>query len=63
MVADDPRLVRAVIGGVYETLYQPSSAAGSSNSPICFPDLLYCVLVPYVGHPAALRERDRELRA
>ena len=62
MIASDPRLARAVIGGAYETLYQHVIGGQVERLPDLLPDLLYCVLVPYVGHPAAMRERERELR-
>ncbi len=69
VVAADRRIVRAVIGGVYETLYHAVLSGEVERLPELVPDLLYCVLVPYVGHVAALSERsaprsvDRNRRA
>jgi AcrR family transcriptional regulator len=60
-VAEDRRLARAVIGGVYETLYQRVIAGEVERLPELLPDLLYCVLVPYLGHSAALDERAAAL--
>jgi len=54
--AADRRLARAIVAGAYETLYQ-RLAAGEPNLTALAPDLLYCVLVPYLGHDAALHER------
>lgn len=55
---DDRRLARAVIGGVYETLYERVQAGEVDGLAELLPDLLYCVLVPYVGHTTALAERE-----
>ncbi len=60
-VAEDRRLARAVIGGLYETLYQRVIAGEVERLPELLPDLVYCVLVPYVGHHAALGERESAL--
>jgi AcrR family transcriptional regulator len=59
IVAADRRIVRAVIGGVYETLYHSVLAGEVEHLPQLAPDLVYCVLVPFVGHAAALAERER----
>ncbi len=59
IVAADRRIVRAVIGGVYETLYHVVLSGEVERLPELVPDLVYCVLVPYVGHVAALSERQR----
>ncbi len=46
-------LARAVIGGLAETLYSRIIAGQSDQLPDAGPDLLYCMLVPYVGHNRA----------
>ncbi len=61
VVAQNRRLARAVIGGVYETLYQRVVSGEVEGLPELLPDLLYCVLVPYLGHDAALHERATAL--
>jgi AcrR family transcriptional regulator len=46
-------LARAVIGGLAETLYVRIVAGQSDQLLDAGPDLLYCMLVPYVGHHRA----------
>lgn len=46
-------LARAVIGGLAETLYSRIAVGEADRLPEAGPDLLYCTLVPYVGHHRA----------
>jgi AcrR family transcriptional regulator len=48
------QLARAIVGGLTETLYTRVLAGQTAQLPELGPDLLYCVLVPYVGHAQAL---------
>jgi len=57
-IGNDRRLARAVVGGVYETLYQRIVGGELERLPDLLPDLVYCVLVPYLGHFGALHERE-----
>ena len=47
-------LTRAVIGGVSETLYARVVSDQLDQLPELWPDLVYCALVPYLGHARAL---------
>jgi AcrR family transcriptional regulator len=47
-------LTQAVIGGLYEALYTSIVEDQTDQLPGLVPDLLYCVLVPYLGHAAAI---------
>jgi AcrR family transcriptional regulator len=51
-------LVQAVIGGLSEILYAHIVERQVDRLPEIMPDLLYCVLVPYLGHPTAMRAMD-----
>ena len=53
-------LTQAVIGGVYETLYTCLVEEETGTLPGLFPELLYCVLLPYLGHAAALAASQAE---
>jgi AcrR family transcriptional regulator len=57
-VLADRRLARAIVGGGYETLYA-HLLSGERPLTDLFGDLLYCVLVPYLGHAGALEQRAR----
>jgi AcrR family transcriptional regulator len=46
-------LARAVIGGLAETLYSRIAVGEAERLPEAGPDLLYCMLVPYLGHHGA----------
>ena len=50
-------LERGIIGGVYEMLYQRILAGQTAELQDAMPDILYCLLVPYLGHVRALEER------
>jgi len=50
-------LERGIIGGVYEMLYQRILAGQTAALEALMPDILYCLLVPYLGHVRALEER------
>jgi AcrR family transcriptional regulator len=52
----------AVVGGIYDIAYFRILHDELDELPGLVPDLLYCVLLPYVGHKRALTERER-LRA
>jgi AcrR family transcriptional regulator len=51
-------LVQAVIGGLYEILYSQIMEGKTERLPELLPELMYCVLVPYLGHGAAIAARD-----
>lgn len=57
-VVDRELLVHAVIGGLYEILYTQIIEGQTERLPGLLPELIYCVLVPYVGPVAALSARD-----
>ena len=46
-------LARAVIGGLAEALYNRIATGETDRLPDAGPDLLYCMLVPYLGHNRA----------
>ena len=46
-------LARGVIGGLAEALYNRIAAGETDKLPHAGPDLLYCMLVPYLGHNRA----------
>jgi AcrR family transcriptional regulator len=46
-------LARAVIGGLAEALYNRIATGETDRLPDAGPDLLYCLLVPYLGHNRA----------
>lgn len=46
-------LARAVIGGLAEAIYNRIATGGTERLPDAGPDLLYCMLVPYLGHNRA----------
>lgn len=56
-------LAQAVIGGLYETLYTSTVDDQVERLPELLPDLVYCALVPYVGHAAALAASQTERSA
>jgi AcrR family transcriptional regulator len=47
-------LTHGVIGGLYEALYTCLVEGRTETLPALLPELLYCVLVPYLGHAEAL---------
>jgi hypothetical protein len=47
-------LTQAVIGGLYEALYTYIVDGHTEQLPALVPDLLYCALVPYLGHADAI---------
>jgi AcrR family transcriptional regulator len=51
---------QAVIGGLYEALYTHIVHAQAVRLPELLPDLLYCAVVPYLGHTKAMAARERE---
>ena len=53
-MAGKETLTQAVIGGLYEALYTSIVEDQTDQLPALVPDLLYCVLVPYLGHGAAI---------
>lgn len=46
-------LARAVIGGLAEALYNRIATGETDKLPDAGPNLLYCMLVPYLGHNRA----------
>jgi AcrR family transcriptional regulator len=59
-------LAPAVVGGLYEALYSQILENDIESLPESVPDLVYCALVPYLGHRRAIAvsnaERDRRAR-
>ena len=53
-LADQQLLARAVVGGLSEALYTRILAGETQRLPEIGADLVYCALVPYVGHVAAM---------
>jgi hypothetical protein len=51
-------LSQAVVGGLYEALYGYIVDGQAARLPDLMPDLLYCALVPYLGHSGALAAID-----
>ena len=51
-------LVQAVIAGLYEVLYAQIIDRNTEHLPELLPALVYCVLVPYLGHAGAIAVRD-----
>jgi AcrR family transcriptional regulator len=47
-------LAQAVIGGLYETIYGYIRDGHVDELPEVMPSLLYCALVPYLGHATAM---------
>lgn len=52
-LAGQPDLGRAVVGGVSEAVYARILAGQAERLPEIAADLVYCALVPYVGHARA----------
>jgi AcrR family transcriptional regulator len=50
-------VAQAVIGGLYEALYRYVLAGEAERLPELMPDLVYCALLPYLGHVGALAVR------
>lgn len=48
-----------MVGGLVEVIYNRVQRGETSTLPQLFPDLLYCVLLPYVGADRACAERRR----
>jgi AcrR family transcriptional regulator len=48
-------LSEAVVGGITATLYHHVVTGQAEAIPLLLPDLLYCSLVPYLGHASATR--------
>jgi AcrR family transcriptional regulator len=55
-------LNQAVVGGLYETLYGYIVDGQARRLPELMPDLIYCALVPYLGHVRALAAIDADAR-
>ena len=58
--------MQAVVGGLYEALYSQILDGDVQSLPDLVPDLIYCALVPYLGHRRAIAssiiERERRAR-
>lgn len=52
------QLAQAIIGGVHEAAYLRILHNRTASLPMLVPDILYCVLVPYLGHERALAASD-----
>jgi AcrR family transcriptional regulator len=57
-MAGQDLLVQAVIGGLSEILYAHIVERQVERLPEILPELLYCVLVPYIGHFGATSAMD-----
>ena len=53
-------LAQAVIGGLYEALYTYTVDGHVDQLPELLPELVYCALVPYLGHAGALAAGEAE---
>jgi AcrR family transcriptional regulator len=53
-------LLQAVVGGLYEAFYGYIVEGQADRLPDLLPDLLYCALVPFVGHGAATEASESE---
>jgi AcrR family transcriptional regulator len=53
-------LAQAVTGGLYEALFTHIVTGRIDRLPELLPDLVYCALVPYLGHGAALAACEAE---
>ncbi len=53
-MTDQELLGQAVVGGLYEVLYAHIADGQTDRLPELMPDLLYCALVPYLGHTMAI---------
>ena len=60
MMEGQELLAQAVIGGLYEALYSCVLEGQTELLPELLPDLVYCALVPYIGHTAALAAGEAE---
>jgi AcrR family transcriptional regulator len=61
-VPDPDLLARAVVGGLWEAVYGYVRDGQAERLGELMPDLVYCALVPYLGHRralAAVTEHDR----
>jgi AcrR family transcriptional regulator len=45
-----------IVGGIYEVMYARILRGQAAQLPALMPDLAYAVMVPYVGHEAAVTE-------
>jgi hypothetical protein len=53
-----------VVGGIYEIIYSRLQRDAADELIEMLPELLYCALVPYIGHRAAEKAvRDARERA
>src|SRR5437763_15840215 len=58
-----PRLTaEAIVGGIYEIVYSRVVQGKTSELPALLPDLAYSMMLPYLGHDAAMREADKVTR-
>ena len=55
-------LSQAVVGGLDEALYWYIAEGEAERLPELMPDLIYCALVPYLGHAGALAAIDTDAR-
>jgi AcrR family transcriptional regulator len=53
---------QTVVGGLYEVIYTRVIEERMDELPELVPDLLFSMLLPYVGHDAAIAELRRERR-
>lgn len=59
-MADRELVTEAVVGGLYELLYSYVLEGRGDELSELLPDLLYCAVVPYVGHARAMAAREAE---
>jgi AcrR family transcriptional regulator len=57
--AERALIARAVVGGISEALYTRIITGETERLPQSAPELLYCALVPYLGHAQAAASSSR----
>lgn len=51
-----------IVGGIYEVVYTRVLRGATAELPALLPDLAYSVMLPYLGQPAAIEERQLMLK-
>ncbi len=50
-----PQTARVIVGGVSALMFNEASEGKAANLPSLLPEMVYVVVVPYLGHEAALK--------
>jgi len=61
-MARPEQVSRVVVGAVAGIVFEEVIAGHTQELPRLLPELLYAVLVPYIGHDAALADMRRAAR-